>query len=123
MKKYEIISDYCKFECEPGVYISVDCVSSGKKELDAKNVRAVERKWREIWPATYEFLKEMRKQNDFDAGFTPEGMRAKLMLADTDMLEDSEWEVSFTIVADGYSEWGIAYNGSTINPDDSQPYF
>jgi hypothetical protein len=123
VKKYDIISDYCRFECEPGVQIAVDCVSSGQEKLDEENVRIVESKWKEIWPATFAFLKELRQQYDFDTSFTPAGMRAKLMLADTVMSEEARWEVSFTIAEDGYSEWGITFNGSTIDPASSQPYF
>ena len=98
-------------------------MSSGDEDLDEKNVRTVEGKWKEIWPATFEFLKNMRKEYDFDTNITPIGMRAKLMLADTDLSEEERWEVSFTITEDGYSEWGVAFNGSTIDPASSQPYF
>jgi len=103
MNKYDIISDYCKFECEPGVFIAVDCVSTGQQDLDEKNARVVEGKWKAIWPATFEFLKVLRKEYDFDTDFTPAGMRVKLMLADTVMSEGADWEVSFTIIDDGYS--------------------
>lgn len=123
MKKYDIISDYGRFECEPGVHIAVDCVSSGDAGLDEKNVRIVEGKWKTVWPATFAFLKEMRKKYEFRTDFAPAGMRAKLMLADTVMSDEARWEVSFTIVADGYSEWGVAFKGSTIDPNSSQPYF
>jgi hypothetical protein len=123
VKKYDIISDYCRFECEPGVQIAVDFVSTGQEDLDEKNVRIVERKWKEIWPATFESLKELRKKYDFDTNIAPAGMRAKLMLADTVMSEDARWEVSFTIIDDGYSEWGVVFEGSKIDPDSSQPYF
>ena len=122
MKKYDIISDYGRFECEPGVQIAVDCVSSGQADLDEKNVRIIESKWKDVWPS-FAFLKELRKKYDFDTNFTPPGMRAKLMLGDTVMSDDARWEVSFTIVDDGYSEWGVAYKGSTIDPHSSQPYF
>ena len=123
MNKYDIISDCGRFECEPGVHIAVDCVSSGQADLDEKNVRIVEGKWRAVWPATFAFLKELRKKYDFDTNFAPEGIRAKLMLADTVMSDNARWEVSFTIVDDGSSEWGISFNGSTIDPGSSQPYF
>ena len=123
MNKYDIIADYCRFECGPGVHIAVDCVSSGQTDLDEKNVRIVEAKWKHIWPAAFEFLKELRKRYDFDTNFTPAGMRAKLMLADTVMSEEASWEISFTIVDDGYSEWGVAFKGSTIDPESSQAYF
>ena len=123
MNKYDIISDYCRFECEPSVFIAVDCVSTGQQDLDEKNVRVVEGKWKVIWLATLEFLKKMRQEYDFDTNFTPAGMRAKLMLADTVMSEEADWEVSFTITDDGYSEWGVGFKGSTIDPNSSQPYF
>jgi len=123
MSKHDIISDYCRFECEPGVHIAVDCVSSGQADLDEKNVRIVEGKWQAVWPATFAFLKELRKKYDFDTNFAPAGMRAKLMLADTVMSDEASWEVSFTIVDDGYSEWGVGFLGTTIVPDSSQPYF
>jgi hypothetical protein len=123
VKKYDIIPDYCQFECEPGNQIAVDCVSTGQEDLDEKNVRIVERKWKEIWPATLAFLKELRKKYDFDPNIAPAGMRAKLMLADTFMSEDARWEVSFTVVEDGYSEWGVVFEGSKIDPHSSQPYF
>ena len=123
LKKYDILSDYCRFECEPGVYIPVDCVSTGKAELDEKNVRMVETKWKDIWPATFKFLKELRKAYKFDTNITPASMRAKLMLADTVMSEDANWEVSFTFSEDGYSEWGVAFKGSEIDRDSSHPYF
>jgi hypothetical protein len=123
MKKHDIVSDYGSFECEPGVHIVVDYVSSGETDLDEKNIRIVKSKWNEIWPATFAFLKELRGKYEFDTNFTPAGMRAKLMLADTVMSDEARWEVSFTIVDDGYSEWGVAFKGSTIDPDSSQPYF
>lgn len=123
VNKYDIIYDYCRFECEPGVQIAVDCVSSGQADLDEKNVRIVSSMWRHIWPATFNFLKELRGKYAFHTNITPASLRAKLMLADTVMSEEAEWEVSFTIVDDGYSEWGVAFNGSTIDPDSSQPYF
>ncbi len=123
MSKYDIITDYARFECEPGVHIAADCVSSGQADLDEKNVRIVEGKWKSVWPATFAFLKELRKKYNFDTNFAPAGMRAKLMLADTVMSDEARWEVSFSIVKDGYSEWGVVYRGSTIDPDSSQPYF
>lgn len=123
MTKYDIVSDYCRFECEPGVHMAVDCVSSGRAELDEKNVRFVEGKWKAVWPATFAFLKELRKRYDFDTKFTAAGMRAKLMLADTVMSDEARWEVSFTIVDDGCSEWGVTFMGATMDPDSSQPYF
>jgi len=97
MNKYDIIPDSCKFECEPGVHIPVDCVSTGQEDLDEKNVRIVEGKWKDIWPATFAFLKELRKKYDFDNNVTPASLSAKLMLGATVMSEDADWEVSFTI--------------------------
>ena len=123
MNKYDIVSDYCRFECEPGFDIAVDYVSSGQPELDEKNVRFVQGKWKEIWPAAFSLLKKLRKEYEFETNITPTGMRAKLMLADTVMSEEADWEVSFTVEADGYSEWGVAFKGSTIDPNSSQPYF
>ncbi len=123
VKKYDIIPDYRKFECEPGLSIPVDLVSTGQNDLDEKNVRIVEGKWKSIWPAALALLKKMRKEYDFDTNFAPASLRAKLMLADTVMAEDADWEVSFTIAEDGHSEWGVSFHGSEIDPDSSQPYF
>ena len=75
MNKCDIISDYCKFDCEPGAHIAVDCVSTGQEDLDKRNVCIVEGKWKDIWPAAFAFLKELRKKYDFDTNFTPASLR------------------------------------------------
>lgn len=123
MKKYDIISDYSRFECAPGVYIPVDLVSSGETGRDEQNVRWVQGQWTEVWPATLSFLRELRTQYDFDPAIDPSGMRAKLMLADARVAEDGRWEVSFTVEEDGYGEWGVGFVGSVLDRESSQPYF
>jgi hypothetical protein len=123
MNKYDIVRNYCRFECEPGIEIVIDYVSSGQQDVDEANVRFLEAKWKDVWPATFALLKEMRIRYRFDPDINPAGMRAKLMLANNVVSETSSWEVSFTVEKDGYSEWGVAFNGSTIDRSSSQPYF
>lgn len=107
---------------EPGFRLPVDLVSSGDADLDAKNVKVVEGKWNALWPDTLIFLKEMKARNDFDTDFPLSSLRVKWMRADVDLSTDKEWEVSFTVAEDGFSEWGIAFNDFAIDPDGSQPY-
>lgn len=123
MNEPKIVEDHAKFECEPNVYIPVDYVSAGNDTIELESLQIVESKWKELWPPTLEFLKQMRRQNDFSADIAPSGMRVKLLGVDEIIGPDTDWEVSFTIIADGYSEWGVAFSGWKIDPDMSQPYF
>jgi hypothetical protein len=112
-----------RFECEPNVFLQAEVVLGDDEEIAMKNARMVESRWKELWPATQTLLKKMRKDYDFSTDFKVSDLRVTLLRTDELIGPDTTWELSFNLKEENFGHWGIAFQGWTIEPKNSQPYF
>jgi hypothetical protein len=117
------MTGYTNFECEPNIYIDVNYATDSGNGVELENISDLKSKWKELWPPVLAFLKNMRKKYDFSTDFTASDLRVSLLGFDKPIGPDTSWEASFTFEEEGFGHWGIAFQGWTIDPENSQPYF
>ena len=86
------------------------------------NYREILRRWPELWPQVHAVLSDMLASWEYDYPIRNPGASLDMRLPPEPITEGVQWGVGAKFYH-GKGQWDVVFDGWTVVPDESQPYF